>query len=70
MLNKIFAYTLAFGNLEEHGSDLSATHSHPICLATREHVDQEDSLVSGWGTTSSGSREYILFNSISVKTNW
>ncbi|XP_045213747.2 trypsin alpha-3-like [Mercenaria mercenaria] len=36
------------------GTTVNGTFAAPICLPTQEHYHNEDSLVSGWGTTSSG----------------
>ncbi|XP_060596813.1 trypsin alpha-3-like [Ruditapes philippinarum] len=43
---------LSFGNLTP--ADIATTFAAPACLATRAYFDNEDVLVSGWGTTSEG----------------
>ncbi|XP_053382489.1 transmembrane protease serine 9-like [Mercenaria mercenaria] len=43
---------IKFNNL--YPADLSGTFASPACLASRDYGDNEDAVVSGWGTTSEG----------------
>ncbi|XP_053382479.1 trypsin alpha-3-like [Mercenaria mercenaria] len=45
---------IGFGSVTPDSVDIASTWAAPACLASRAHYDNEDSVVSGWGTTSEG----------------